>query len=199
MSEKAMADLKLPFPQSWWIDPGEVIGGCYPGTLDPAESERMLDALLERGVRTVVNLQAEDERGRSGKSFPDYTATLRGLARRRGVEVRIRRFPIVDMGTTDEARMQDIIAAVRAGLAEGGLVYVHCWVGHGRTGTVGGCWLVEQGVQPERVFAVMRAARWHDPKLTKENAPQTPDQVKFVQDWAPRQPAEVVEHTSARA
>ena len=42
----------------------------------------------------------------------------------------------------------DLVAtldAIDAELAAGGLVYVHCWAGCGRTGVVVGCWLVRHG------------------------------------------------------
>jgi protein-tyrosine phosphatase len=44
--------------------------------------------------------------------------------------------------------MREILAAIAA--AEG-IVYVHCDEGHGRTGTVAGCWLREQGYSADEV------------------------------------------------
>ena len=42
--------------------------------------------------------------------------------------------------------MTRILDDVDAALADGGAVYVHCWGGIGRTGTVVGCWLVRHGL-----------------------------------------------------
>src|SRR3712207_6971239 len=42
--------------------------------------------------------------------------------------------------------------------AEGGLPYVHCWGGIGRTGTVVGCYLVEHGMDGEQAIAAI--AEW---------------------------------------
>ena len=42
--------------------------------------------------------------------------------------------------------MVSILATIRDEIAAGRPVYVHCWGGTGRTGTVAGCWLVEQGL-----------------------------------------------------
>ena len=41
--------------------------------------------------------------------------------------------------------MASILDAIDAALDGGKTVYVHCWGGVGRTGTVVGCWLVRHG------------------------------------------------------
>ena len=52
------------------------------------------------------------------------------------------RFPIRDVSVpTDSSEMTAILDCIDAEIERGNLAYVHCWGGHGRTGTVVGCWL----------------------------------------------------------
>jgi protein-tyrosine phosphatase len=67
--------------------------------------------------------------------------------------------PIVDLGTTTVPHMTRILDDVDAALADDRSVYVHCWGGIGRTGTVVGCWLVRHGLDdgdPVRTIARLR-------------------------------------------
>ncbi|GAB6112553.1 hypothetical protein JCM14713_23110 [Desulfomicrobium salsuginis] len=51
-------------------------------------------------------------------------------------------FPVPDMGTPlVEATTCDILYEIDSALARGKGVYLHCWGGVGRTGTLVGCWL----------------------------------------------------------
>ena len=59
------------------------------------------------------------------------------------------------MGTTIP-HMTRILDEVDDGAREGGAVYVHCWGGIGRTGTVVGCWLLRHGL--DRGDAIARIA-----------------------------------------
>lgn len=136
---------RLPFPRSWWIDPGRIIGGRYPGTADVAESRAILAQLLDVGVRLVVNLQEVVELGQGERPFRDYAPDLLGLAAERGVDVQVRRFPVPDMGVPDAGQMGQILHEMAAAVTDGRRAYVHCWGGHGRTGMVAGCWLLAGG------------------------------------------------------
>ncbi len=44
--------------------------------------------------------------------------------------------PIVDCGITDDDRVLDLCRKLVADIARGEVIYLHCWGGHGRTGTV---------------------------------------------------------------
>jgi protein-tyrosine phosphatase len=45
--------------------------------------------------------------------------------------------------------MREILGLIDSELAAGGMVYLHCYGGLGRTGTVVGCWLVRHGTPAE--------------------------------------------------
>src|SRR5687768_1390713 len=136
-----MNDDELPFERSWWIDRKGVIGGRYPGTPDPVEAEQLLARLLDVGVRVVINLQEPHERNHAGETFANYEPVLKRLAAERGASVEVMRFPIPDGEVPTSSQMRGILAALDEAVRAGHRIYVHCWGGHGRTGTVAGCWL----------------------------------------------------------
>lgn len=166
-----------PLARTWWIEPGRLLGGPYPGAHDPDERDRKLAALAVAGIQHVVCLQEEDEKGSGGRGFPEYIGRLRHVAAR---EIEWRRFPIRDLTAPSAAQMVEILAHLAA---LDGPIYVHCWGGHGRTGTVAGCWLREQGLSGAQALAAISAARSHDPYLRDQPAPQTSDQIDLVRRW----------------
>jgi protein tyrosine phosphatase (PTP) superfamily phosphohydrolase (DUF442 family) len=170
--------LEVPFPRAWWIEPGRVLGGAYPGDPTPSLATAKLTALVRVGVRHVVSLQEPDECAR----FRPYLPELRALAGGEGVGLEWSSHPIPDMGVPTEERMRAVLDTI--GHA-GGVVYVHCWGGHGRTGTVAGCWLRERGRSAAEALRSIRAARAHDPHLAGLESPQTSAQRAFVTAWRP--------------
>ncbi|MCB0117008.1 MAG: hypothetical protein KDD84_23070, partial [Caldilineaceae bacterium] len=95
-----------------------------------------------------------------------------------------RRFPIPDKGIPDAAQMAAIQESLAHYLAQGEVVYVHCWGGIGRTGTVIGCRLVEQGMGGDAALA--QIAQWR--KGTPDghrSSPETDEQWRMVQTWQP--------------
>jgi hypothetical protein len=143
----------------------------------------MLADLLGCGVRTVINLQEEDERGAGGKPFRDYRRELFALAGELALDVEFHRYPIADCDVPTFELMERIQRTIGDAVEAGKVVYVHCWGGHGRTGTVAGCWLVERGVTAAEAFRAIEQLRAHDPHLSKEPAPQTAAQRRFVEMW----------------
>ena len=76
-----------------------------------------------------------------------------------------------------------------------GSVYLHCWGGKGRTGTVVGCWLVRHGYgSPDAlddpdggddVIFVLDDLRRGDLGAGHQPSPDTPDQEAFIRSWEP--------------
>jgi len=159
-----------PIPESYVVAE-RLLAGEYPGAADPHAAERRLRAFAEGGVTTFVDL-----------THPaDALALYEHLL---AVGVTRIPHPIVDLGTTTVPHMTRILDDVDAALAEGGGVYVHCWGGIGRTGTVVGCWLVRHGLDegdPLRAIARLRRGvpdAW-------AASPQTEAQREMVTGWKP--------------
>jgi protein-tyrosine phosphatase len=81
--------------------------------------------------------------------------------------------------------MTKILAYIDAEIVDGRPVYVHCWGGIGRTGTVIGCLLVERGTDPAEVPSQMSELRRHTQKALRVS-PETRQQRQFVTSWSPR-------------
>ena len=67
------------------------------------------------------------------------------------------RRPIRDVDIPTVAEMRETLAEIRAALDAGETVYVHCWGGVGRTGTVVACLLVHDGYS---AADALEAALW---------------------------------------
>jgi hypothetical protein len=173
----------LPFKRAYWAAPGRLVAGCYPGGLDPEEARRKLQGLIACGVGRVLSLMEADEVGVGGKPFVDYRPLLEALAQEAGRVLQFERLPIRDMDVPSIAQMQKILDAIDHANSTGQVVYVHCWGGKGRTGTVVGCYLARHGL------AVGEAALKRLNELTKAApydfgyVPQTAKQCDFVRNW----------------
>lgn len=172
-----------PFPHTWWVT-DQLLAGPYPGDVDPQTAERNLQSIVEGGVSVFVNLQEYTETGMGYKPFPDYRPIVRKLTPGTAKEPVFHRFPIKDMGVTSSATYREALDRIDEAHAEGRGVYVHCWGGHGRTGTIVGCWMVRHGLTPDQALGRISELRQHDDYLTYMESPQTRGQVRVIRKWA---------------
>jgi protein tyrosine phosphatase len=128
----------LPFPAAYWVIPGRLLAGQFPGDRCITTATDKLTGLLNCGVRRVVNLMEADETNHQGELFRPYEGELSDLATARNQFVTFVRYPIPDMGVPSQQQMRLILDDLDRSLAQGDVVYVHCWGGVGRTGTVVG-------------------------------------------------------------
>ena len=70
---------KVPFPNSYWVVPGQLLAGEYPGGANCDAANKNLAALLDAGIRTVIDLTDEDEINEDAKPVPSYRSLLREL------------------------------------------------------------------------------------------------------------------------
>lgn len=174
---------QLPFSRSYIAAPGRLLAGCYPGDPAPNQAQMKLEGLVRCGVGLVINLMEPDEVNYSGERFVDYLPTLEDAARKAGRVISFQRLPIRDMGVPTQDHMHKILDAIDEANSAEQLVYVHCWGGKGRTGTVIGCYLARHGL------AVGDAALKRLNELTKVTTydfgyvPQTSEQCDFIRNW----------------
>ncbi len=177
--------MDTPLPQTWWVEPGRLLAGGFPGDMDPNRARKRLQRLLQAGVRCFISLQEIGEMSWTG-CREDYAPLLEGLiGADSGSGITCHAFPIPDMGIAERAIIREILHTINEALSEGRGVYVHCWGGHGRTGMVVGCWLREQGLSGLDALERLNELRADDEVLQEWNCPQTPEQMTTILKWQP--------------
>lgn len=183
-NEGAKSPLYTYTPWCYWADPVRVLAGCYPGDLNHKTASEKLAYLLEAGIGQVINLMEPEETDREGRPFIPYQQDLMEMAARIGRDIHIDTFSIPDMGIPTEYRMREILDCIDGALEKDRPVYVHCWGGHGRTGTVVGCYLARRGVAAGKL-AVKMVAQLHEPLQAAKghSSPQAPHQIDLIRKW----------------
>lgn len=155
---------------AWWVQPN-VLAGEYPGAPDPVRAADKVNLLLDAGVRTFVDLTEPGE-------LVPYDGIISQAASERCLPVEHRRFPIPDLGVVDDAVYDEIVTVIADG-AERGAVYVHCWGGVGRTGTVVGCLLADAGLDADGIARRIRELR-HGTRKDRREAPEMAPQHEVI-------------------
>ena len=172
-----------PFLRSYWVSPGKLLAGHYPGDKDPHVRDSKLDGLLDCGIRAAVNLMEPGERGNHGELYDPYEEVLVKKAEERGLRVTTYRFSIRDLSVTSDEHMRRILDTIDAESDKGRAVYVHCRGGIGRTGTVVGCYMIEHGIASgEDIFRTIAEHRKDDP-YAYIRSPETQEQRDMVLRW----------------
>ena len=154
-----------------------LLAGEYPGARSVAAARRKIKALLDCGIREIVNLMEADERDFHGHPFTPYAPLVMSS------HGRCRRFPIRDMEVPPPAVMRTILDSIDAALAEKHPVYVHCLAGVGRTGTVVGCWLMRHGrASGSNVIETIQTLRQNEAHAHWPS-PQSAVQIDMVRRW----------------
>jgi protein-tyrosine phosphatase len=177
-SQAHMSETKTPVPQpnTYWVLPHQFLAGEHPGDLDKNVAMAKLDALLDAGVRTFVDLTEEDE-------MNSYHKLLRLRADARRIDVTYVRIPIPDREVPSEQTLRCILNLIDGSLAVQNPAFVHCFAGIGRTGTVVGCYLKRHGLatRADVLAKIAELRRWMP--IGPETSPHTPEQVQTVENW----------------
>jgi protein-tyrosine phosphatase len=167
----------VPIRNAYWVVEEQLLAGEYPAGGGDDERRSKLEVLLDAGIRSFVDLTELHE-------LRPYAGVLTQIATERGVQVHYRRMSIVNRGVPDVDHMHVILRHIAEEIDSGRPVYVHCWGGIGRTGTVVGCWLIERGTcaAADAIAAIVNLRRLlPDPSAS----PESPEQVSFVNGWIP--------------
>ena len=171
MKEGEIMD-RRPIKYCYWVEEGKLLAGEYPRDKDDeAASKAKLAALTEAGVNTFIDLTQEGELHPYSQWLDSDSQTYY-------------RFPIWDVSIPDTPETTAaILDTIDAHIAQGHVVYLHCWGGVGRTGTIVGCWLARHG-HPGPAALERLAELWATcPKSAWRCSPETEAQRQYVRDW----------------
>ncbi|HJL15851.1 MAG TPA: tyrosine-protein phosphatase [Sandaracinaceae bacterium LLY-WYZ-13_1] len=171
----AVADLAGPLPDSYWAAPGRLLAGPRPAGADRAALRAAVRALLDAGIRTVIDLRTPAEP-------PSIRALLHKLAG--DLPVAYLGVPILDGAAPTDAELLCVLDAIDASMRRDRPVYLHCEGGRGRTGTVVACWWIRHGrFDPEAALAELGRRRRGQPHGAHPS-PETGAQLRLVRRWA---------------
>jgi protein-tyrosine phosphatase len=156
------------FVHAWWVEPGRLLAGEYPGHTSAGHARQKIDVLVDAGVRTFVDLTTPDD------GLDPYDHLVNDVAVARDLDLAHVTFPIPDLGVVDDQRYDGVAHSIEVGLGRGA-VYVHCWGGIGRTGTVIGCVLADEGFSYEEIIDRLATLRRGSRKANR-SAPEMPVQ-----------------------
>jgi len=173
----------LPFDRSYWVIPGKLLVGEIPSAREDAIRKQKVENLVMMGFDAIINLMEAGEKTFSGELLIDYTYDLDYYANQVNKKVIVHRFPISDLSITSNENMKEILHFINSLINNGKKVYLHCWGGVGRTGTVVGCYLIEQNMATtDNVLQTIDYLKRTTP-ISERNSPETEEQINFVLNW----------------
>ncbi|MGA2814282.1 MAG: dual specificity protein phosphatase family protein [Candidatus Acidiferrum sp.] len=160
-----------PIPNSYWVLPGRLLAGEHPFGEDPGDAHNRIALLRAAGIDSFIDLTEVGER-------PNYRRILPR-------QFEYFRFPIRDRALPrDASQMRDLQARIRAELANGRTIYIHCRAGIGRTGIAIGCFLADSGLDGKAALKELnRLWRQSARSETWPKIPQTPEQAEYIAAW----------------
>jgi ADP-ribosylglycohydrolase len=140
------------YVHAWWVEPGKVLAGEYPGDRKPAAAAARVNLLVDAGIRTFVDLTTPED------PLEPYAPIVAATATNRRLDLRYCNVGIPDFSVSDDATYDELLDLIGSESGRGG-VYVHCWGGIGRTGTVIGCLLAAGGLGYDDIVSRLAALR----------------------------------------
>ena len=169
--------MNTPIADSYWVIPGRLLAGEYPGAPDDASARIKLQSILDAGVTAFIDLTEEGELNSYGSFLPDGAAPGEQ-------SVSHDRMPIRDLGVPSALEMSVILDRLNTLLEVGEVVYVHCWGGIGRTGSVVGCYMVqEMGMTGPEALVSIEELRNGIYDRSSRRSPETQEQRDMVMEW----------------
>lgn len=167
---------------TYWVTES-FMAGEYPtdSSRQDAATRQKLRNYLKSGITCFINLTEEGEK-------PAYEEILREEAQNLNLaeeNIVAYRIPIPDFGVPSSPKvMKEVLDTVDQHIGQGHKVYVHCRGGIGRTGTTVGCYLARHGYEPDQALTETHRLFQHsDRSMESYSSPETPAQVRFVQNW----------------
>ena len=170
-----------PHGNCYWVESDRLMAGEYQGDKADAKARAKIQRTLDCGITFFLDLTEPGE-----YSLKRYDQIL-GAATVAWKQTNYQRIPIKDTSVPARSEMTQILDTIQNALAQGHVVYVHCWGGVGRTGTVVGCWLVRSGLSGQQALGQV-ARHWgamsEEKRKRRPESPEFPSQHDFVRAWS---------------
>ena len=170
INDRFEAFVSRPLYQSYYIGSGHTFAGEYPGDKNGKKAKNKIRNMLHFGVRHFIDLTEE------GELHPYAHLLSSGCT--------YDRFPIRDVSipksTHEVYRLIDKITEFSK--RDDGYIYIHCWGGVGRTGTIVACLRAEGMENPtiEDALTCLRNLFSEMPKSSHRLTPETKEQEAFI-------------------
>ena len=131
INDRFEAFVTRPLYQSYYLKTRNIFAGEYPGDKKGEKAQTKINQMLHFGVRHFIDLTEEEELRPYSHLLPKCCTYTR--------------FPIRDVDVPDNVESVSRLIGHIQELSKrnDGYVYIHCWGGVGRTGTIVGCYLAE--------------------------------------------------------
>lgn len=166
--------MNKPIANSYFTGVERVYAGEYPTGYDEKTGKVKLLALLDFGITDFIDLTEEGELVPYSQWLPQDASYIR--------------FPIKDQSVPES--LDDVVELVQKikGIIkdENRKIYIHCWGGIGRTGTIVGCLLSFENINSSFDIGIclLRKAFRDYPKSAYFNTPETKEQETFVMKFS---------------
>ena len=173
INDRFLAFINRPLHQSYEVwGNGIIYAGEYPGDKNGELAKHKIERMHHFGIRHFIDLTEEGELRPYNHLLPsDATYT---------------RFPIVDCGAPKSVEsVQRLLLRIEELKKMDGYVYVHCWGGVGRTGTIIACYLSQnwKEVDLNHTLEVLRRNFSKMPKSAYRKTPETKEQIDFISQF----------------
>lgn len=182
-AHRLLDPLHFDYFRAYTIIPGALYAGEIPSSINDDELERKIQTLYELGVTHIVNLTEVNETNFKAIPLRQYAQYAEAYYEQKGCEITCLRYPIRDLDIPTITQMRTTIEALNSILKEGGCAYLHCWGGIGRTGTVLGCFLLQNEILDHTTAISYISFLKRNTNIRNRMSPETIEQCDFVRYW----------------
>ena len=173
INDRFLAFISRPLNQSYEVSGNGIIyAGEYPGDKNGEFARHKIEQMYHFGIRHFVDLTVEGELCPYSHLLPSDTTYTR--------------FPIRDCGAPKSIEsVQRLLLRIEELKKMDGYVYVHCWGGVGRTGTIVACYLSQNWEESDlnHTLEVLRRNFSEMPKSAYRETPETKEQIDFIEQF----------------
>ena len=173
------AAMQGPTGTSNWLIKGRIMVGSAPGShvldkADPCKFQKYskknalceLGVLRDEGITSFLSLQQSSE----ALKFRPMYQTLLSKAWSEGLVPSFTRQPVVDGSIMRDEELLQLVNTFYEKYMQNEVLYIHCYGGHGRAGTVAACLLAKVYSHMTAEEALGRVQAYHDTRLHTENS-----------------------------